>query len=193
MATITDATLLDLQKRLTMDGALIEAEATPYTVAELTDALRVTRARLQVIADGWTQEQLLVHPPASPDDGGEDRWSATEILTHLAATQNWHLHYIDRILGQRKEYAVMPRGLGDHARQDVPKAALSAMLRAATEQIITELENIPADADLAARRAAPYVGELSIRGWILLSIGHDLDHLTQLQRLTRQPNFPPAS
>ena len=42
----------------------------------------------------------------------------------------------------------------------------------------------------AARRDSTFFGELSLRGWVLLAIIHDLDHTAQIQRLTEQSGFP---
>lgn len=199
MSELTYDDLVGLNRRLVAHTTTIEAEAVHYTLTELIDALRMTRAMIEAIATGWTQEQLLARPQQAESDelaSGEDasdRWSATETLTHLVATQNWYLLHIDRLLHRRREYAVMVRGLGDLARQEVSQAELVAMLQDATRQMIDTLENIPGDADLEAQRASVFFGDLSLRGWALLPVIHDLDHLAQIERLTEQPSFPAAN
>lgn len=179
MAELTYEALLAIRGRLDRRESTIEEEAAPYTLAELTEALRMTRGMLQAIADGWTQEQLLARPTEAE---GADHWSATEAMTHLMVTQNWYMLHMDRLLGRRNQYEQMPRGLGDQARQDVTKDELSRSLAAATERMLGYVESIPADADLAAARSSTYFGDLSLRGWVMLAIGHDLDHLTQIER-----------
>jgi hypothetical protein len=113
-------------------------------------------------------------------------------VTHTIATQNWYLLHMTRLLGRREHFDLMPRGLGDHARQDVEKAELMAGLREATDHMLGLIEAIPADADLGARRDSTFFGELSLRGWVALAIFHDLDHTAQIVRLTALPGFPRA-
>src|SRR5581483_9060093 len=151
---------------------------------------RMTRGTLQALADGWTQEQLSYRPPESASGNEEDRWSATMALTHLIATENWYLMNMGRLQGRREHFDVMPRGLGDLARQDLPQPELSAQLRAATERMLSEIANITPAADLNARRDSTFFGELGLRGWVMLAIIHDLDHLEQIERLTEQTDFP---
>lgn len=193
MGELTYDALRDYRRRLGRQETTIESEATHYTLVELASALRMTRGMLQAIAADWTQEQLLVRPPfdatvAAGSD--EDRWSATEVITHLIATENWYLLHMGRLIGQRDHFDLMPRGLGDHARQDVPQDELAPDLAAATERLLRFIASIPPDADLTAQRDSTFFGNLSLRGWVLLAITHDLDHWTQIQRLTELPDFP---
>jgi aminoglycoside phosphotransferase (APT) family kinase protein len=153
----------------------------------------MTRATIQALVEGWSQEQLTWQPPATQSQApahDEDRWSATEAVTHLIATENWYLLHMGRLVGKREHFAVMPRGLGDHADNGVPKEELVAELNAATERILADIAAIPADADLTARRDSTYFGELSLRGWVMLAIVHDIDHTAQMLRLTEQSEFP---
>ncbi len=193
MADLTYDDLTALRRR-TLSGELsIEQAATQYSLADLAEALRMTRATAQALVEGWSQEQLTWQPPAAQSDtpaNGEDRWSATEAVTHLIATENWYLLHMGRLVGTREHFDVMPRGLGDHAVNTVPKEALAAQLSAATERMLSDIAAIPADADLNARRDSIFFGELSLRGWVMLAIGHDIDHTAQMQRLTEQSGFP---
>lgn len=117
---------------------------------------------------------------AQPD---EDRWSATEAVSHLIATQNWYLLHMNRLIGRHEHFDVMVRGLGDQARQDIAHAELIRELSAATERLAGFIEAAPGDADLSARRSSTFFGDLSLRGWALLAIYHDLDHLAQIGRI----------
>lgn len=190
---MTDLTLADLRAVVerVRGGSDIDSEAVIYTLPQLVSGLHLTRGALVALLDRWTPEQLRARPVTTADgEQGEDRWSATEVVSHLVATQNWYLLNLDRMQGRRQNYDVMPRGLGDHADPDVPKPDLIARLQDATERLVMDLEAIPADADLAARRNSIFFGELSIRGWALLAIVHDLDHLAQIERLGEMPTFP---
>jgi uncharacterized damage-inducible protein DinB len=185
--------LTALRLRYTRGELTVEQAAEPYSLDELADALQMTRATLQALVEAWSPAQLTWQPPAAQSDSpahGEDRWSATEAVTHIIATENWYLLHMGRLVGKREHFDVMPRGLGDHASNAVPKEELASRLQAATDRILADIAAIPADADLAAKRDSTFFGELSLRGWVMLAIVHDIDHTAQIQRLTEQTGFP---
>lgn len=185
--------LTALRQRILRGELSIEQAGSQYSLNELAEALRMTRATAQALVDAWSPEQLMWQPPAAKSESasnGEDRWSATEAITHIIATENWYLMHMGRLVGKREHFDVMPRGLGDHANNDVPKSALATQLNTATERMLTDIAAIPADADLSAQRDSIFFGNLSLRGWVMLAIVHDLDHTAQIQRLTEQPGFP---
>lgn len=193
MADLTYDDLTALRQRILSGEMTIEQAASQYSLADLAESLRMTRATVQALVDGWSQAQLTWQPPAAQRETaveGEDRWSATQAVTHLIATENWYLLHMGRLVGKREHFDVMPRGLGDHADNSVSKAELAAKLGAATGRLLDDIAAIPADADMTARRDSTFFGELSLRGWVLLAIVHDLDHTAQMQRLTEQSGFP---
>ena len=193
MAELTYDDLIALRQRILQGELTIEQAGSQFSLGELAEALRMTRATIQALVEGWSQEQLTWQPPAAQSQApahGEDRWSATEAVTHLIATENWYLLHMGRLVGKREHFALMPRGLGDHADNGVPKEQLATELNTATERILADIATIPTDADLTARRDSTFFGELSLRGWVMLAIVHDIDHTTQIQRLTEQPGFP---
>ncbi len=193
MAEIPAAELDASLQRFHSGASSVETEGTRYTLADLADTLRSTRARLQQVVDTWSQAQLWAQPPegsASPD--GEDRWSATEAISHLIATENWYRLHMWRLRGEKRMFDVMVRGLGDQAHNDIPKDVLSAQLREATDTLLSEIASIPANADLTAQRDSTFFGMLSLRGWVYLAINHDLMHLAQIERLKTYSDFPPA-
>ncbi|HEY7093398.1 MAG TPA: DinB family protein [Ktedonobacterales bacterium] len=175
-----------------LDGkTTIEAEATKYSLPDLAQTLRGTRRLLQEIVDSWSQEQLQIRPPeGSVRDDGEDRWSATEAISHLIATENWYRLHLWRLRGEKRMFDLMVRGLGDQAHNDIPKDALAAQLRAATDTLLSEIDSMPPDVDMTAQRDSTFFGMLSVRGWVYLAINHDLMHLAQIERLKTYPNFP---
>ena len=193
MADVTIEALAQAGVRVARGESTPEAEGRRYTLAELAAGLGLTRGHLQAIVDGWTQEQLLARPRAAESGAaaeGEDRWSATEAITHLIVTENWYLLHMGRLVGRRERFETMPRGLGDQARQDVPKAELSAGLAAATRAMLDAIAALPPDADLEAVRDSTFFGDLSLRGWVMLAIIHDLDHLRQIGRVAAERGFP---
>jgi hypothetical protein len=170
-----------------------EAEGAKHTIPEMTAALRMTRGKLQAIAQTWSQAQLQARPPeGAASDVGEDQWSATETLTHLMATQNWYQLNMDRLLGQRRQFEQMPHGLGDLTDNTVPKDELVRRLRDATASFLADIEGIPPDADLTATHESHFFGPLSLRGWIFLALTHDTMHLAQIERLRSHSTFPAA-
>ena len=191
MAELTPAAVADIRQRTVRGETDLESAAASYSLAELRDGLANSRAKLQAIADGWSAAQLQFRPPnAEQAAEGEDRWSATEALTHVIATQNWYLLHMNRLIGRREHFDLMVRGLGDQARQDVPRDELARELAAATGRLLGFIDAIPADADLSATRDSTFFGELSLRGWTLLAIVHDLDHGAQIERLRGMAGFP---
>jgi hypothetical protein len=193
MAEIPAAELDASQRRFYSGASNVEAEGTRFTLADLGDTLRATRGRIQQVVDTWSQAQLWAQPPedaVSPD--GEDRWSATEAVTHLIATENWYRLHLWRLRGEKRMFDLMVRGLGDQAHNEIPKDALSAQLREATDTLLSEIDSIPPDADMAAQRDSTFFGMLSLRGWVYLAINHDLIHLAQIERLKSYPTFPAA-
>lgn len=193
MADLTYDDLTTLRQRILSGEMTIEQAASQYSLADLAESLRMTRATVQALVDGWSQAQLTWQPPAAQSEtaaDSEDRWSATQAVTHLIATENWYLLHMGRLVGKREHFDLMPRGLGDHADNSVSKTELAAKLSGATERLLDDIAAIPADADMTARRDSTFFGELSLRGWVLLAIIHDLDHTAQMQRLTEQSGFP---
>ena len=186
MADVTFEELAERYRRVETGATPIEAEAARYTLAELAEALLMTRSRLQAIADSWTQEQLRVRPSGE----GPDQWTATEVLSHLIANQNWNLMHFGRLLGRREHFDIMPHGLGDHAQPEMPQPELASNLHNATQRAVAAIESAPDDADLAATRDSTYFGDLTLRGWAYLMVIHDIQHLAQIERLRDLPTFP---
>lgn len=193
MPDLTYDDLTALNRRIRQRELTIEQAASQYSMDELAEALRMTRGTVQALVEAWSPAQLTWQPPAASSETiatDEDRWSATEAITHLIATENWYLLHMGRLVGKREHFDVMPRGLGDHAVNSVPKEALAAQLQAATDRLLSDIAEIPASADMAAHRDSTFFGELSLRGWVMLAIVHDVDHTMQIQRLTEQSGFP---
>jgi hypothetical protein len=194
MPALTYDAVVEIRRQVGIGATDLETASHAYSLDELAQGVRETRGLLQAIADGWTQEQLLARPPLHTSDNaaeaGEDRWSATEAISHLIATQNWYLLHMGRLLGRREHFEKMVHGLGDLAEQDISKADLSEGLRAATDLFLATIASIPADADLTQKRSSTFFGDLSLRGWVLLSCVHDVDHLQQIQRVATLPTFP---
>jgi DinB family protein len=175
-----------IERRVEAGETTIDAEGRCYALADLAEWLRHTRAALQAIPTAWTDAQLSAQPAGG---SGENAWSASEAITHLIATENWYLLHMTRLLGRREHFDVMVRGRGDLARNGVPGAQLSADLRAATERMLSEIAAIPPEADLNATRDSTFFGELSLRGWVMLAIIHDMLHYDQITKTAQSHGF----
>jgi hypothetical protein len=176
------AEVREIEQRVQSGETTIDAEGRKYTLAELAEWLRHTREPLLAIATTWSDEQLSAQPP---EGTGENKWSASEAITHLSATDNWYLLHMTRLLGRREHFDVMVRGRGDLARNNVPGAQLSAELGATTDRLLSEIAAIPPDADLDATRDSTFFGDLSLRGWVMLAIIHDMLHYDQITQTAR--------
>ena len=184
METLSYEYLGGLIRRWRAGETQLDTEATIFPLPALRALLAQTRADLQRIPETWSQQELIARPPVHlPADDGEDLWSATEIITHLIATQNWYMLNIGRLLGRRERFEVMPRGLGDHASNDIDASTLATQLQHATATLLDYVDGVPADAELSAQRDSTFFGMLSLRGWVLLACVHDHDHLAQIGRL----------
>lgn len=189
MAQASYEVVTEISHRFTANEVTLEAAARDFTLAELHDGLSDSRAVLQGIADTWDDAQLHARPPSETGAGDGERWSVAGVLSHLCVTQNWYLLNMDRLLGQRHQYASMPQGLGDQAQHEMPKAQLAPMLRASTGELLTYIAAIPATTDLEATRDSHFFGNLGLRGWVLLAIVHDYDHLRQIRSIARMAGF----
>ncbi|HEV2236405.1 MAG TPA: DinB family protein [Ktedonobacterales bacterium] len=176
----------EAEGRVQAGETTIDAEARRYTLAELGEWLRHTRAGLLAVTTTWSDAQLSAQPAGG---SGENAWSASEAITHLVATENWYLLHMTRLLGRKEHFDVMVRGRGDLARNGVPGAQLTAELRATTDRMLSEVAAIPADADLNATRDSTFFGDLSLRGWVLLAVIHDMLHYDQISQTAAANGF----
>ena len=65
MAELTYDDLRALRQRVHPGELAVEQAAEQYSLADLAEALRMTRATLQALVEGWSQEQLAWQPPAA--------------------------------------------------------------------------------------------------------------------------------
>jgi hypothetical protein len=177
----------EIERRLESGQTTIDAEGRRFSLAELAEWLRHTRAALLAITTTWSDAQLSTQPAGGT---GENAWSASEAITHLVATENWYLLHMTRLLGRREHFDVMVRGVGDLARNGISGAQLSADLRAATDRMLQEIAAIPPDADLDATRDSTFFGQLSLRGWVMLAIIHDMLHHDQIAQTAQSCGIP---
>jgi len=158
VAALTYEQLAQIVSRWRAGETDLDTEAANFSLPVLRDTLAQTRSYLQQVPETWSQQELTTRPQVQPTgDGGEDKWSATEILTHLIATQNWYMLHIGRLLGRRERFEVMPRGLGDYATNELDAATLGASLQQATVTVLAYVASIPDNADLTTQRDSTFL------------------------------------
>ena len=72
MAELTYDDLTALRRRILQWRIDHRAGGPQYSLGDLAEALRMTRATIQALVEGWSQEQLTWQPPAAQSrDSGE--------------------------------------------------------------------------------------------------------------------------
>lgn len=156
-----------------------------YPVEEFIETFHSTRTRMESVVAGLTDEQATYVSPAHPI------WSISETVTHLIYSQAF---YYNKLLDIAPTTSQLPHiveaatGFGEGARQGVPAALLHARLVEATQFITTALTDTRANADPEKIENSPLFGLCAYQTWVLLLLGHEVDHVRQasvMRRLAR--------
>jgi hypothetical protein len=179
-ASITGAELRAIRQRVfRARETTLDSEAAAYTLAELRATLesfrRMTRATLTDLS-----ERAFDAQPAH--DAGDDRWSAGQIVRHLAQVQ------IDVFLGPIRaanglpapsaEELGVPSGVGALTRADAIVA-----LDIADRQLERCFAELPAALDLTAGVPDNPFGPVGAGGLLTIACIHEEDHWGQLNEL----------
>jgi uncharacterized damage-inducible protein DinB len=177
-------------------------------IHELVDALAGMRQALFDSVSGLSEAQLDYKP-----DGGE--WAISDILHHLALTDEANMKLMGRSLKQadaagvppdptpdesvlncldayadtlRNTRAQAPEFVRPQSRQPVPDSI--ARLEASREKIMASIEKL-GQYDLSlVKFPHPLLGELNLYQWIMIAGGHERRHTAQIGRIKSQPGFP---
>lgn len=157
----------------------LEASA-PYSVDELIEAFYATRPRMISTIESLTDAQVAFASPVHPF------WSISESITHLIYSQNFYLNkLLDISTSQLPHQVEAARGFGEGAKQAVPAEQLRLQLSAATEQIQTAIEDTRHNHDPEKSEVNEFFGVCTYKTWMLLLLGHELDHLRQVIAMRR--------
>ena len=154
-----------------------------YPVETFIEAFYSTRTRMESVVAGLTDEQAAYISPAHPI------WSISETVTHLIYTQAFYYNkLLDITTSQLPHIVEAAQGFGEGAKQGVPVAILHARLVEATQFITTALTDTRAQANPEKIENSPLFGPCAYQTWVLLLLGHEVDHVRQasvMRRLAR--------
>jgi hypothetical protein len=157
----------------------LEASA-PYSLDELVEAFYATRPRMIAALEGLTDAQVAFASAVHPF------WSVSESITHLVYSQNfYHNKLLDISTSQLPHQVEAARGFGEGAKPAIPAEQLRGLLATATEQIHAAIEGTRNSHDAEKSEVTEFFGVCTYKIWVLLLLGHEIDHLRQVIAMRR--------
>jgi len=154
--------------------------STRYPLDEFIETFYATRPRMLNAIENLTDAQVAFASTVHPF------WSISESITHLIYSQGFYLNKLLDISTSQLPHAVeAARGFGEGARQGLPAAQLRVLLSAAAEQIHTAIEGTRYQHDPEKLEVSEFFGVCTYKTWVLLLLGHELDHLRQVIAMRR--------
>lgn len=151
----------------------LEASAR-YSVDDFIEAFKRTRDIMQKNLVDLTDAQV------SYVIGGNPTWSISEMVTHLIYSQASYYNFILEITSSELPHiAEAAKGFGEGAKTDIPAAELRENLAKATTQIYDAIERTRASNDPKKITSNALFGQCNYQTWILLLLGHEVDHVRQ--------------
>lgn len=171
MATRTDA---DERVR----GYLI-AQANKLSIPALVEKVRTDTLPLREAAEGVPAARFFERP-------GADDWSAAEVLTHVLEMNERGARAIEGIL----DHGVLPPPITDQISGETRSGMTSAAdfwraYQPRRAQLLDRVRRATGDEHLDVKVTHRQFGALSWREWLLFMRVHDLDHMRQLEAITR--------
>jgi len=150
------------------------AASDEFPLDELIDAFHRTRAMMIKTVADLTDEQ------ASYQIEGDPTWSISEMVTHLIYSQNFYYNQLlDITTSELPHILEAAKGLGQGAKLGVPAPQLTANLQAATVIIYDGIERTRSHNDPTKIATNPIFGRCNYQTWILLLLGHEMEHVRQ--------------
>ncbi len=154
--------------------------AARFDLDELITTFYDTRERSLEALDGLTDAQVTFASPVHP------LWSVSETITHLIYSQGfYHNKLLDLATSELPHVIEAARGFGEGARTGVSAQELRRMLEQASEQIKSAIEATRRVHDPQRSEFNEYFGVCNYKTWILLLLGHEVDHLRQIVAMRR--------
>jgi hypothetical protein len=173
----------------TLNALLLEAftgqttwleASTRHALDDFIEAFHTTRAVMQRTLEGLRSAHAAFASPAHPI------WSISETVTHLIYSQGfYHNKLLDIATSQLPHVVEAARGFGEGAVPNVPADELRARLAHATEQITVVLEATRHSHDPHRVEQSPLFGSCTYKTWVLLLLGHEVDHVRQARAMRR--------
>ncbi len=151
-----------------------------FELDDLIDTFYATRERTIQVLDQLTDEQTAFHSPAHPF------WSISESITHLIYSQNFYFNMLlDLSSSQLPHMVEAARGQGEGAQLNIAADALRIQLANATDNIHAALEDTRYNHDGEKLVNNAIFGRCNYKTWVLLLLGHEVDHLRQMVHTRR--------
>jgi DinB family protein len=155
----------------------------PFSADDLIHAFENLRRSMTRLLNGLNEAQINFSPDANT-------YSLSEIVSHLSAAQGLTYNaFLDIASSTLPHVDPVPRNPGGGAEKGLDGQILQTRLQKATDDLIGALRN--AYSPLMEKEVQhPFLGSLTLRGWMLFQLTHDLDHLKQAQTVRRSTSFP---
>lgn len=186
MATVIDTATLNQLLLDAFSGKMTWLEASKkHTLDDLIETLFKTRALTEKTITGLTDAQVSVVVQSTPI------WSISEMITHLIYSQNFYYNQLlDITTSQLPHLLEAAQGFGEGAVIGKSADELLTELRQATERltsVITQTRDnhVP---DKITDTGPKFFGRVDYQTWILLLLGHEVDHVRQgiiMRRMVR--------
>jgi hypothetical protein len=151
-----------------------------FPLDELFETFYDLRERVEGSLDGLTDAQVAYASPAHPI------WSISESVTHLIYSQGFYYNkLLDLATSDLPHTIEAARGFGEGAKPGQPADELRQRLTAATGKIRAALEATRSSHDPNKTEKHEFFGVCAYRTWVLLLIGHEVDHLRQIIAMRR--------
>lgn len=155
------------------------AQANKLSVAELAEKVRRDTLPLREAAAAVPSDRFFERP-------GPDEWSAAEVLTHVLEMNERGARAIEGIL----DHGTLPPPITDRVSGGARPGLGTAddfwqAYQPRREQLIERVRRAAGEEHLDVKITHHQFGALSWREWLLFMRVHDLDHLRQLQAITR--------
>ena len=155
----------------------------PFSADDLMRAFENLRRSMTRLLTDLNEVQINFSPDANT-------YSLSEIVSHLAAAQGLTYNaFLDIASSTLPHVDPVPRNPGGGAEKGLNGQILQARLQKATDDLLGALRNAY-NPTTEKEVQHPGLGMLTLRGWMLFQLSHDLDHLKQAQTVRRSPAFP---
>ncbi len=175
MAPVTRYRLRELESAMASDSLVIERAAAEFSRDDLIRSIQQAR---QSMRDAINALPASAFDPQPPNAAGDPVWSAGEIVSHICDAMLWLQFALARLAG-------------DDPQGDPEDRPVSQVLeRPATHELLERADRELALALLAAvgisddaRTPVGALGDLGVRGLLLLHAMHEWNHAEQLADL----------
>ena len=176
-----DLKTLNALLELAFTGQISWLEASNrFPLDELIETFFDLRERVGNSLDGLTDVQVAYASPA------HSIWSISASVTHLISSQGfYHNKLLDLATSELPHTIEAARGFGERAKPSLPADELRQRLAAATGKIRAALEATRASHDPNKTETHEFFGVCAYRTWVLLLLGHEVDHLRQVFAMRR--------